>query len=252
MAVAQRVIAVTGASRGIGAAIALELAHRGHIVGCLTRKGAGIEGAGIERAAPDAALAGRTVSIACDVTDESSIRAAFATLAARAGRIDGLVNNAGIHLDGKSAELATGVYDDVMATNARAVFVACREVYPHLEARGGTIVNIGSFFDKLGVKRNVAYCASKAAVGAITRCLAVEWAPKKIRVLDVAPGYIATELNADAMQGKLKAFLEARVPTGGPGTARDVARLVAALFAEDIPFLTGETIYLDGGQGMAH
>jgi NAD(P)-dependent dehydrogenase (short-subunit alcohol dehydrogenase family) len=125
-------------------------------------------------------------------------------------------------------------------------------VYPYLEARGGTIVNIGSFFDKLGVKRNLAYCASKAAVGAITRCLAVEWATKNIRVLDVAPGYIETDLNKEAMQGKLKAFLESRIPAGKPGTPESVARLVAALFAEDIPFLTGETIYIDGGQGMAH
>jgi len=241
------IIAVTGASRGIGAAIALELARRGHTVGCLTRKGTGIESALV-----DAALTKRTLDIACDVTDEASIRSAFAALAARAGGIDGLVNNAGIFLEGKSAELATDVYDKVMDTNARAVFAACREVYPYLQARGGTIVNIGSFFDKLGVKRSLAYCASKAAVGAITRCLAVEWASKRIRVLDVAPGYIETELNAAAMRGKLKAFLETRVPTGGPGSTQDVARTVAAVFAEDIPFLTGATIYLDGGQGMAH
>lgn len=166
--------------------------------------------------------------------------------------MDGLVNNAGIHLDGKSAELRTAVYDEVMSTNARAVFVACREAYPHLAKAGGTIVNIGSFFDKLGVKRNLAYCASKAAVGAITRCLAVEWAPKGIRVLNVAPGYIETELNAEAMKGPLRAFLQTRVPTGGPGTPSDVARLVGSLFSEDNAFLTGETIYLDGGQGMAH
>jgi NAD(P)-dependent dehydrogenase (short-subunit alcohol dehydrogenase family) len=240
-------IAVTGASRGIGAAIALELARRGHTVGCLTRKGMGIESDPV-----DDALAGRTLNIACDVTDEASIRSAFAALAARAGGIDGLVNNAGIFLEGRSAELATDVYQKVMDTNARAVFVACREVYPYLQAEGGTIVNIGSFFDKLGVKRSLAYCASKAAIGAITRCLAVEWAAKRIRVLDVAPGYIETELNAAAMRGKLKAFLEARVPTGGPGSTQDVARTVASLFAEDIPFLTGATIYLDGGQGMAH
>jgi NAD(P)-dependent dehydrogenase (short-subunit alcohol dehydrogenase family) len=234
---AARVIAVTGASRGIGAAIAEELLKRGFLVGSLTRSATGRQG---------------TVPIACDVTDEASLRKAFRTLAEKAGRIDGLVNNAGIHLDGKSAELATSVYDEVMGTNAKAVFVACREVYPYLEKNGGTIVNIGSFFDKLGVKRNLAYCASKAAVGAMTRCLAVEWAAKKIRVLDVAPGYIETELNAQAMQGALRPFLESRVPTGGPGSVADVAKLVAALFSEDIPFLTGETIYLDGGQGMAH
>lgn len=240
-------IAVTGASRGIGAAIALELARRGFQVACLTRKGAGIEGVAVP-----GALASRLVNVACDVTDEASVRQAFARLAQSADRIAGLVNNAGVHLDGKSAELQSAVYDQVMDTNARAVFVCCREAYPHLAAAGGTIVNIGSFFDKLGVKRNLAYCASKAAVGAITRCLAVEWASKGIRVLDVAPGYIETELNAGAMKGTLRAFLEQRIPAGRPGTAEGVARLVASLFCEDIPFLTGETIYLDGGQGMAH
>jgi len=233
-----KVVAVTGASRGIGAAIAAELLRRGFTVGSLTRKGVGIDG---------------TLPIACDVNDEESVRKAFATLADKAGRIDGLVNNAGVHLYGKSAELATARYEEVMDTNARSVFIGCREIYPYLERAGGTIVNIGSFFDKLGVKQNLAYCASKAAVGAITRCLAVEWASKKIRVLDVAPGYIETELNAEAMnKGALRAFLQARVPTGGAGGVDDVARLVAALLSEDLPFLTGETIYVDGGQGMAH
>jgi NAD(P)-dependent dehydrogenase (short-subunit alcohol dehydrogenase family) len=233
-----KVIAVTGASRGIGAAIAAELARRGFTVGSLTRTAVGVEG---------------TLPVACDVNDEESLKKAFKTLAGKAGRIDGLVNNAGVHLYGRSAQLETARYEEVMNTNARSVFLCCREVYPYLEKAGGTIVNIGSFFDKLGVKQNLAYCASKAAVGAITRCLAIEWAPKKIRVLDVAPGYVETELNAEAMKkGALRAFLEARVPTGGPGRVDDVARLVAALFSEDIPFLTGETIYLDGGQGMAH
>jgi len=232
------VIAVTGASRGIGAAIAAELLRRGFAVGSLTRKAVGIDGA---------------LPIACDVNDEASVKKAFKTLADKAGRIDGLVNNAGVHLYGRSAELAAATYEQVMDTNARSVFLCCREVYPYLARAGGTIVNIGSFFDKLGVKQNLAYCASKAAVGAITRCLAVEWAAKRIRVLDVAPGYIETELNAEALKkGALRAFLEARVPTGGPGSVADVARLVAALFTEEIPFLTGETIYVDGGQGMAH
>jgi NAD(P)-dependent dehydrogenase (short-subunit alcohol dehydrogenase family) len=247
MAERKQAIAVTGASRGIGAAIALELAGRGFTVGCLTRKGAGIESGAVP-----AALAKRLLKLSCDVTDEDSLKRAFAALAKRAGGIAGLVNNAGIHLDGRSHELATDVYDRVMETNARALFVACREVYPYLAPSGGTIVNIGSFFDKLGVKRNLAYCASKAAVGAITRCLAVEWAAKGIRVLDVAPGYIETEMNAEGMKGPLRAFLESRIPAGRPGKAADVARLVASLFGEDNAFLTGETIYLDGGQGMAH
>jgi NAD(P)-dependent dehydrogenase (short-subunit alcohol dehydrogenase family) len=101
------------------------------------------------------------------------------------------------------------------------------------------------------VKRNVAYCASKAAVGAITRCLAVEWANRGIRVLDVAPGYIVTDLNREFMtRGPLAEFLRKRIPSGATGSTSDVAKLVAAIFSEDIPFLSGETIYIDGAQGV--
>jgi NAD(P)-dependent dehydrogenase (short-subunit alcohol dehydrogenase family) len=102
------------------------------------------------------------------------------------------------------------------------------------------------------VKWNVPYCASKAAVGAITRCLAVEWASKNIRVLDVASGYVETEMNADAMHGALGDYLAKRIPGGQPGTPEGIARLVASLFTEEIPFFTGETIYVDGAQGIAH
>ena len=243
-----KVIAVTGASRGIGAAIALELAHRGFTVACLTRQGKGPETQGAK------VLATRFIDIACDVTDEASLKSAFAGVAQKAGALHGLVNNAGIHLDGASHELATSTYEKVMATNATAVFAACREAYPHLvKSGGGAIVNIGSFFDKVGVKRNVAYCASKAAVGAITRCLAVEWANRGIRVLDVAPGYIVTDLNREQMtRGPLAEYLRKRIPSGATGSASDVAKLVAAIFSEDIPFLSGETIYIDGAQGINH
>ncbi len=243
-----KVIAVTGASRGIGAAIAVELAHRGFTVACLTRKGKGPE----TQAAK--AMAGQFVDVACDVTDEASLKTAFAEVVKKAGALHGLVNNAGIHLDGASHELPTATYEKVMLTNATAVFTACREAYPHLvKSGGGAVVNIGSFFDKIGVKRNVAYCASKAAVGAITRCLAVEWANRGIRVIDVAPGYIVTDLNRDAMtQGPLADYLKKRIPSGATGSTADVAKLVAAIFSEDIPFLSGETIYIDGAQGIAH
>lgn len=239
------VVAVTGSSRGIGAAIAMELVRRGFTVGCLSRSG-GIPDAGV-------AGQGRMLGIACDVTRESDLKQAFRKLYDEAGALNGLVNNAGIHIEGPSHEFPTDSYEQIMRTNATALFVACREAYPHLLASGGgSIVNIGSFYDKLGVKRNLAYCASKAAVGAITRCLAVEWARKNIRVVDIAPGYITTDLNREAMEeGALSDYLKRRIPTGGPGQEKDVACLVGALLAENIPFLTGETIYMDGGQGMA-
>ena len=242
-----RIIAVTGASRGIGAAIALELARRGFRVACLTRRGGGPESPQAE------ALKDRFVTHVCDVNDEASVRAALKAAAGASG-LRGLVNNAGIHLDAPSADLDTATYVRVMQTNATAVFTACREAYPHLVAAGGgTIVNIGSFFDKIGVKRNLAYCASKAAVGAMTRCLAVEWASKGIRVLDVAPGYVVTDLNRESLaSGPVREYIDKRIPGRRPGTAEEIAKLVASLFSEDIGFFTGETIYIDGGQGMAH
>ena len=242
----ERLIAVTGASRGIGAAIAVELARRGFRVGCLSRRGSLPEGD-----LPDD-IAARLVPGCCDVTDEHSVRSALAAIAADG--LHGLVNNAGIHLEAPSHALTLETYERVMRTNATSVLTACREAYPHLlKAGGGTIINIGSFFDKIGVKRNLAYCASKAAVGAMTRCLAVEWGAKGIRVLDIAPGYIETDLNRDAFTtGPLREYLQKRIPIGRHGTAGEIARLVAAVFAEDIPFLTGDTIYVDGGQGIAH
>jgi len=236
-------IAVTGAARGIGAAIACELARRGFTVGCLSR------GARL----PDGAEATeRMIAVDCDVADDASIARALDELAGRAGGLRGLVNNAGIHKEGPSDAIAMADYDALMAINARAVFVGCRAAFAHLKAGGGTIVNIGSFFDKLGVPGNVAYCASKAAVGAITRCLAAEWGKHGIIVLDVAPGYVETDLNRDFMRSdKIQAWLRKRVPLGRAGTLDEVARLVGTLYQEPIAYLTGETIYIDGGHGFA-
>jgi NAD(P)-dependent dehydrogenase (short-subunit alcohol dehydrogenase family) len=230
-------IVVTGASRGIGAAIALDLDRRGFTVAALSRSGDTPCGYGV----------------VCDVSDEASIARAIAEIATR-GPIVGLVNNAGAHVATPSASLSATEFESTMRLNATAVLVACREIHPHLAKSGdGLIVNIGSFFDKLGVPENVAYCASKAAVAAITRCLAAEWAKHGIRLLDIAPGYIETDLNRDFLaKDKVKSWLGKRVPVGRAGRPDEIARLVGCLFAEKIGFLTGETIYVDGGQGMNH
>ncbi len=233
----RRQVVVTGASRGIGAAIAVELDRRGFTVAALSRSGEAPAGYGI----------------ACDVANEASVGAAIAAVAER-GPLAGLVNNAGAHVATPSAVLDTAAFERTMRLNTTAVFVACREAYPHLKAAGdGLVVNIGSFFDKMAVPGNVAYCASKAAVGAITRCLAAEWAKDGIRVLDVAPGYIETDLNRDYLaKEKVRAWLQQRVPVGRPGRPDEVARLVGVLFSERIGFLTGETIYLDGAHAIHH
>ena len=229
-------VIVTGGSRGIGAAIALALDSAGCEVVSVSRSGDAPAGRGLR----------------CDLTDEEALRRTFAAIGGY-GPVTGLVNNAGVHATEKSAELTREGYESVMTLNATAVALASREAYPHLRATCGTIVNIGSFFDKMGVSDNLAYCASKAAVGAITRCLAVEWAKDGIRVINVAPGYIETDLNRGYLsRDEVRRWLGGRIPAGGPGAPRDVAALVVSLMAGDIPFLTGETIYIDGGQGMNH
>jgi len=231
-------IIVTGASKGIGAAIVTDLERRGFTVHGLSRSGES---------------PGKHARV-CDVTDEEAVRTAFAAIADE-GPIGGLVNNAGVHLGGPTQRLPTAEFEAVMMLNVTAVMICSREVYPHFESnRGGKIVNLGSFFDRMGVPHNLAYCASKAAVAALTRCLAVEWARKRINVINVAPGYVATELNTSYLsRNEVKAWLAERVPwEGRPGTAEEVAKLVGALFVENIPYLTGETIYMDGAHGVNH
>ena len=229
---------VTGASRGIGAAVAVELEARGFAVWSLSRSGE--------------APAGR--ALRCDVTDEAALRDAFAAIADTASPIEALVSNAGVHASAPSRKLATAEYERVMALNATAVMTGAREIHPHLvRAGGGTIVNMGSFFDRMAVPYNLAYCASKAAVGAMTRCLAAEWAADRIRVINVAPGYVETALNRDFLAREdMRRYMESRVPLKRAGRPEEVARLVAALLSEDIPYLTGETIYVDASHAIAH
>ncbi len=242
-------IAVTGTSRGIGAAIAIELARRGFTVACLTRGGKSF----VEAPAPEE-LRPRLLEETCDVGDDQAIKRALNSAAERAGGLRGIVNNAGIHIIGPADTYATADFESVLRTNLTAVFVACREAYPLLCANGGgLIVNIGSFFDRVGVRHNAAYCASKAALGGLTRSLAVEWGPDGISVLQVAPGYILTAVNRDYLAREAtRKYIYSRIPVGHVGSCEDVGQLVGALFSENLPYLTGETICMDGGHSISH
>lgn len=242
-----RLIALTGASRGIGLAIAVELARRGFAVACLSRHGSA-------PAAYDAVPEGGSLhGIACDVGDPAGVAAAFAEIAALPGTLCGVVNCAGIIYGGRSSEFDLGQFEETLKTNVIGTFSVCQTAYPVLKRNGGgLIVNIGSFWDCIGVKWYAAYAASKAGVAALTRCLGAEWARDGIRVIDVAPGFIRTDMNKDYLASEeTQNFIKSRVPVGRPGTTDEVARVVAGLFQENVEFLTATTIYLDGGQGTA-
>lgn len=240
---------VTGASRGIGAAIAKSLAIAGYHVGCASRSGK-LPSDELETRSP---WQSRCEAVGVDVTDAAAVKSSLDAFVRGSGPLNGVVNCAGIHEESAAAEMTDEQWSRVMNTNAASVIWTCQAAYPHLVAAGGgLIVSIGSFFDKLGVRRNLAYCASKAAIGAITRVLAVEWAGVGIRTLNVAPGYVLTDLNRDLVShGGIGKFLQARIPRRSPAIPAEIGGFVGALFAPGSAFLTGETIYVDGGQGIA-
>jgi len=211
-------IIVTGASRGIGATIALGLAQAGFDVGCLSRTG---DLPHLENVPAD--IKQRWHTAKCDVSQSQQLEQAFTEILKKSGQpLIGLVNNAGIHSQDRIEAITEDEFRRVMDVNAYSVLAASQAIYPHLiNNHGGLIVNIGSFFDKLGIKQHLLYCAAKAAVGAMTRCMAVEWASKGIRALNVAPGYIMTDLNRNAMQtGPLAAYLAKRIPSGNRARQR--------------------------------
>lgn len=233
-------VIVTGASKGIGAATAVALADRGRTVACLSRSG-GVPG--------DAA---ELVPYECDVTDTDRIAEVVADFTGRAGGLCGLVNNAGSHSDARAADVPPAEVLRMLEINCVSPLVVAQAARPHLAEGGGVIVGIGSFFDKLGATGSLAYSASKAALASVNRTLAVEWARDGISVVTVAPGYVLTDLNAEWLaDDELRGKVERRIPTGRVGSAEEIGRFVATLILEDLPFLTGETIYIDGGQGIS-
>jgi 2-deoxy-D-gluconate 3-dehydrogenase len=246
---AGRVALVTGASRGIGRAVALAFGAAGAAVACCARSAEQIEAT----AAEVSGSGGRARGFPLDVTRRNEIDAVVADIGAALGPIDILVNNAGITLDKRSVEVTDEEWDDVLATNLTSTFVLARAVAPGMmEQRRGKIINIGSMYGKIGVPRYAAYCASKAAVEALTRSLAVEWARHGIQVNCLAPGYVNTDIPREAMADeKLRTLFLSRVPARRLGEPEEVATLAVYLASAASDFMTGQTVYLDGGQTIA-
>ena len=246
---AGRVALVTGASRGIGRAVALALGAAGAAVACCARSAEQVEAT----AAQVSGHGGRARGFRLDVTRRNEIDAVVADIGAALGPIDILVNNAGITLDKRSVEVTDEEWDDVLATNLTSTFTLARAVAPGMmEQRRGKIINIGSMYGKIGVPRYAAYCASKAAVEALTRSLAVEWARHGIQVNCLAPGYVNTDIPREAMADeKLRTLFLSRVPARRIGEPEEVATLAVYLASAASDFMTGQTVYLDGGQTIA-
>lgn len=226
---------MTGASRGIGAAIVRDITSRGYEAFALSRSGDSVAGVGV----------------ACDVSNEIELKDVCASILID-GPVNLLINNAGAYIARRSAELSAEEYNRIINLNATSMMVACRELYPSMRNRGGgLIINMGSFFDRLGIAGSVAYCASKAAIGAMTRCLAVEWAMDNIYVINVAPGYVETDLSSAYLEDDdNRKWINSRIPIGRPAQPNEVATLVGQVVESGGALLTGQTIYMDGAHGI--
>jgi NAD(P)-dependent dehydrogenase (short-subunit alcohol dehydrogenase family) len=246
---AGRVALVTGAGRGLGASIAAALAEAGAAVACAARTAGGVDAT----AAAIAARGGRAGAFPLDVARAQDVVRTVRDVEGALGPIDILVNNAGITLEKKTVEVTDEEWERVLTTNLGAMFRLARAVAPGmLERRRGKIINIGSMYGAIGVGRYAAYCASKAGVDGLTRSLAAEWARFGIQVNCVAPGYMNTDIARPAFAdpGKRELFL-AKIPVRRIGEPDEMGPLIVYLASPASDFMTGQTLYLDGGQTIA-
>lgn len=240
----EKVAVVTGASRGIGAAIARELAMRGYRVAVCYRTGQQPAQALCEELAQDGKTA---VRVFLDVRSEESVRAMFAEVRDRLGEPALLVNNAGIARQKLFTDLTAQDWDDMMAGTVRGAFLCTREALPAMIRRKwGRVVNISSMWGQVGASCEVDYSAAKAAIIGMTKALAKEVAPSGITVNAVAPGVVDTEMLA-CFSLEEKEALAQETPLERLGTPLDIAKAVCFLCSEDAAFITGQVLGVNGG-----
>jgi 3-oxoacyl-[acyl-carrier protein] reductase len=237
---------VTGASRGIGRAIALELGRRGaRVVGtATTEQGA----ASIGNALSAAGIQGRGVVL--DVSNDSSVEQCFKDVEAREGTPTVLVNNAGITHDGLLMRMSAADWQSVIETDLSSVYRTCKAVMRGMmKARRGRIINIASVVAVMGNAGQTNYSAAKAGMIGFSKSLAREIGSRGITVNVVAPGFIVTDMT-DALSEDNRKTLMAQVPLGRLGSADDVAHAVAFLASPQAGYITGETLHVNGGMYM--
>jgi 2-deoxy-D-gluconate 3-dehydrogenase len=239
-----RIALVTGASRGIGKAIAKVLAKSGVKVVCCARNQELL----LQTCSEIEKDGGIALPVKADVALASDRKQLIEQALSNFGGIDFLINNAGIHIDKDALTLEDKEFIDLMVVNLFSVVFLSRDIARQMIVRGGRIINMGSVSGQGGGSKQVAYCVSKAAIEALTRSLAVEWARYNIQVNTVAPGYIRTDMSKAALEDEqLRNEIERRIPAKRFGDPEDVASLVAFLCSQEANYLTGHIYYVDGG-----
>jgi NAD(P)-dependent dehydrogenase (short-subunit alcohol dehydrogenase family) len=226
---------VTGASRGIGRAIAARALAAGDRVAMLARSES--------KALPGAEAGGSAIAVRADVTDAESVARAVEDVVAAWGGVDVLVNNAGVHRGGRVERLAPADWDAVLATNLTAPLTVARAVLPHM-GPGSAVVNIGAVVGFRGFPGDASYGAAKAGLAGLTRVLAVELAPRGIRVNLVVPGFVETEMTGELSE-RARGLIVERIPLARTGTAEEVADVVA--WVAGSTYMTGSVVATDGG-----
>jgi 3-oxoacyl-[acyl-carrier protein] reductase len=241
-----RVSLVTGASRGIGRAIALELARRGSAIVLAARQSPALE----EAAAECRAAGAEVQAVVIDVSDGASVKAGVERALGAAGRLDHLVNNAGVTGDGLLMRMKRAEWDRVLQINLTGAFEMTRAVLPAMiRARYGRIVNISSVVGLMGNAGQANYCAAKAGLIGLTKSLAREVASRQITVNAVAPGFIETDMTR-AIAAPAREAMVGRIPLERLGTPEDVAAGVAFLLGPGGSYITGEVLNISGGLYM--
>jgi len=247
MKLKDQVAIVTGAGRGIGRAIALQLAGQGASVACwdMDPELAGETAALVSRSGPEGA------AYQVDVTDPEAVQAAADAVLERCSRIDILVNNAGITRDNVLVRMTPEQWDQVLDVNLKGAYLCTRTVARSMmKQRRGRIVNVASVVGRMGNAGQANYCASKAGLIGLTKSVARELAARGITVNAVAPGAIATEMTRELSEKIKDAFLQS-IPLARFGEPEDVARVIAFLVSEDAGYITGQVVNVDGGMLMS-
>jgi len=241
-----KVAVVTGASKGIGASIALHLAAEGAAV--VVNYSSSKEGA--DRVVAEIAKkGGKAVAVQANVAKQDDIRRLFDETRKAFGRLDILVNNAGIYEFAPIAEITAEHFHRQFDLNVLGLLLTSQETVKHLGPEGGSIINISSVVSTLAPPNAAVYSATKAAVDAVTRSLAKELGPRKIRVNSINPGMVETEGShaAGFTDSEMRKQTESTTPLGRIGQPQDIAPAVVFLASSDSAWITGETLYISGG-----